>query len=102
MHAYVATHQKLFDDRVLVTDDPVQVIASEKKKAGKDIWILGGGVLIQTLLNAELIDTFVIALTPNLLGSGKKLFHPLATQIPLDLRKTEVIDGLPILTWERR
>jgi dihydrofolate reductase len=37
---------------------------------GKDIWLMGGGVLFRTLLDAGLVDTVELTIIPILLGSG--------------------------------
>jgi dihydrofolate reductase len=46
-----------------------------KEQAGnKDIWILGGGRTIQTLLSAGMIDRMELFVIPVLLGGGIRLF----------------------------
>jgi len=102
MTSFVVSHQKIKDERILLTNDPIQTIIQQKQMIGKDIWVLGGGLLIQSLLNKNLIDEFIIAITPTLLGSGKRLFNPLDQHIELTFEKSEIIDGLPILTWTKR
>lgn len=102
MTSIVVSHQDIKDHRIMLTKDPIQAIKEQKEMTGKSIWVLGGGLLIQSLLNMNLIDEFIIAITPTLLGSGKRLFHPLDRSIELQFEKSEVIDGLPILTWTKR
>jgi dihydrofolate reductase len=34
----------------IVADDPREVVAALEVKAGRDIWLFGGGVLFRTLL----------------------------------------------------
>lgn len=50
--------------------------AKENSK-GKDIRIQGGAACIQQFLNAGLIDEFILHISPNLLGSGIRLFENL-------------------------
>lgn len=45
-----------------------------KKKEGKDIWLVGGGKLISTFLNMNLVDEMILSIIPVLLGSGIPLF----------------------------
>ena len=60
----------------ILRDDPVKVVRALKKKPGKDIWLFGGGVLFRTLLDAGLVDTVEIAVSPVLLGEGIPLLPP--------------------------
>ncbi|TRX48063.1 dihydrofolate reductase [Fulvivirga sp. M361] len=43
---------------------------------GKDIWLFGGKVLTSALLELNLIDEFIIAIHPLILGQGKPLLIP--------------------------
>ncbi|WP_156889910.1 dihydrofolate reductase family protein [Planococcus lenghuensis] len=47
-----------------------------KTEPGKKIWVVGGGKILRPLLEAELIDEFVIQLAPALIGRGIPLFLP--------------------------
>jgi len=44
-----------------------------KNEAGKDIWLMGGGVLFRGLLDMGLVDAAQICVFPVLLGSGTPL-----------------------------
>lgn len=46
-----------------------------KEKANKDIWIVGGGKLISSLINEQLIDEIIVTIAPVILGKGIKLFE---------------------------
>lgn len=45
-------------------------VRSLKKEAGKDIWLMGGGVLFRNLLEMGLVDAIEVSVFPVLLGSG--------------------------------
>lgn len=40
----------------------------------KDIWLVGGGELLKTFINENLLDTMILTIIPKLLGSGIPLF----------------------------
>ena len=58
---------------------------SLKKQKGKDICVIGGGVLARSLFEASLIDEIGFNIHPVLLGSGIPLFHEMNRQIDLEL-----------------
>lgn len=66
------------------TNPDVEIIASGlketvsglKKKAGKDIWLFGGGILFRSLFDAGLVDRLEVSLIPVLLGDGIPLVPP--------------------------
>lgn len=49
---------------------------SELTQDGKDIWVVGGGEVIQQFLEANLVDELIITTAPVLLGDGIRLFSP--------------------------
>ncbi|MHC0432996.1 dihydrofolate reductase family protein [Streptomyces sp. O3] len=60
-----------------VNDDPANVLERAKKAAqGKDVRVGGGATTIRTFLEADLLDTIHIAVTPSItLGSGTRLWE---------------------------
>lgn len=63
----------------LVSRDPVQEVKALKEENGDDMLILGSGSIIQQLANADLIDEYVLILTPVVLGDGKLMFKDVKT-----------------------
>jgi len=49
-------------------------VAELRKEPGKDIVILGSGVLVQSLLRCNLVDELMLTIHPLVLGSGHRLF----------------------------
>jgi dihydrofolate reductase len=45
-----------------------------RQQPGKDIWIVGGGILISHLLSHDLIDEIILFMMPIVLGEGIPLF----------------------------
>lgn len=61
-----------------------------------------GGVLISQFLAAGLVDELTLTTVPLLLGSGKPLFHRIATTTPLRLVDTHVFaSGMVNLHYQR-
>jgi len=55
------------------------------QSAGKDIWLFGGAELTAAFLELNLIDEFMLAVHPILLGGGKPLFQDTGQQIELQM-----------------
>ena len=77
----------------LVRDEATVFVRDLKSQAGREICLMGGGELAQSLLDAGLVDEVGVNVHPILLGSGKPLFLPLQTQHTLELIKTEPLSG---------
>ena len=58
----------------LLRGDAADEVAKLRQTQGKDIVILGSGVLVQSLLARNLIDELMLTINPLLLGSGRRLF----------------------------
>jgi dihydrofolate reductase len=57
----------------ILSSGVAEAVAALKALPGKDIWLMGGGVLFRSLLDAGLVDTVEVALMPVMLGSGVPL-----------------------------
>lgn len=82
-------------------DAPLKLIIEKaKQRTDKDIWISGGGNVIQQFLNEGLIDEFVLSIIPVTLGGGIRLFQEGQPSHTLQLIKSETFDkGLIQLTY---
>jgi dihydrofolate reductase len=69
----------------IISEDPGKFVKKLKKQKGKDIMVMGGGVLAQGLFEAGIIDEIGFNIHPVLLGSGIPLFHQMKRQIDLEL-----------------
>ena len=56
---------------------------------GKDIWLMGGGEIIASFLDAQAIDEFVISVVPVFIGDGIPLIARRHRHVPLELRSIE-------------
>ncbi|SIT90881.1 dihydrofolate reductase family protein [Pontibacter indicus] len=72
-----------------VRDGVVDFIERLKEQPGKDIWLIGGGQLNATLLNAGLLDEIILTYIPIILGKGIPLFSEEAEEHKLKLIPTD-------------
>ena len=96
----VASRQKLGDPSVILTSDPIKTLTDLKTQDGKNIFVFGGAKLTQSLLDADLIDTFIIGIVPIILGQGIRLFDQ-SQPIRLHLTKQTIEEGIVILHYEK-
>jgi len=63
----------------------MEEVADLKEKLDKDIVVLGSGELVQSLLQAGLVDELILLIHPILLGTGRRLFADGAARADLTL-----------------
>jgi dihydrofolate reductase len=82
--------------------EPVKVFAKRLRSApGKHIWMMGGGELIASFLDAGEIDEFDIHVIPTLIGEGIPLVAPRHRDVSLHLRSTKKYpDGVVRLRYK--
>ena len=93
-----SNRKKLF----FVNEDAAAYVRRLKEeKEGKDICVLGGGVLAKSLFEADVIDEISFNIHPVLLGSGIPLFHEMSRQIDLELKECKQLsNGCVLLTYK--
>jgi dihydrofolate reductase len=70
--------------------EPVDAFARRLRAArGKHIWMMGGGELIASFLDAGEIDEFSIHVIPVLIGEGIPIIAPRHRRVPLRLKSTK-------------
>jgi hypothetical protein len=71
-----------------------------KAQEGKDICVMGGGLLAKSLFDADLIDEVGFNIHPVLLGSGIPIFHEMNHQIDLELLECKTLkNGCVLVTY---
>jgi len=71
-----------------------------KQRPGKDIAILGSGILVRSLLKDDLLDELRLIIHPIVLGSGKRLFEDEGSRKPLELMDSKTFaTGVLYLTY---
>lgn len=76
-----------------VTENPADFVRKLKEQDGGDIWLLGGGQINTLLHDAGLIDEYIIAYIPVLLGEGIELFPDIKKQVNLNITQHKVYDS---------
>ena len=90
-----------WENSVLVNRDVASEVATIKKKMDKDLVILGSGKLVQSLMQHNLVDEFVLLIHPLVLSSGRRLFADSGRCTPLRLREARTLtNGIVFTTYE--
>lgn len=102
---YIFSHdstRQLNQYSTLITEDPAAFVEKLKQTDGKDIWLIGGGSINQILHDAGLIDEYIVALIPVILGEGIEMFPAIKKQVNLKLTKSKSYEnGLVMLYLEK-
>ena len=82
--------------------EPVKTFAQRLRATlGKQIWMMGGGGLIASFLDAGEIDEFDIHVIPVFIGEGIPLIAPRRRDVPLRLLSSRKYpDGVVRLRYE--
>ena len=101
---YIATSKEIkdYDNIHFINGDIVKVIEEERNKEGKDIFLFGGGVLLDSFIKADIIDEYIIGIIPTILGNGRPLFLGNNPKIDLKLDEYVVDNGIVICRYSKR
>ncbi len=101
---YVFTSRPLKSDNEKVTflsGNVTHIVNNELVPKHKNIWMVGGPKLAQSLLEEHLIDEIVITIIPVILGNGLLFFDNVNIEKQLHLKDTTAFnDGMVELTYE--
>jgi dihydrofolate reductase len=93
-YVFSRTLKTLDDPSVeLVTSDAVEFVRALKRRPGKEVCLMGGGELAQSLLAAGLVDEIRLNIHPILLGSGIPTFRDPGHRVKLTLTQCRQIEG---------
>jgi dihydrofolate reductase len=91
-----------WQNSTVLSGDAVAAVSALKATPGHDLSILGSGELLQSLIVADLIDSYVLLIHPLLLGAGRRLFSDGSPPATLQLTASVVTTkGVVIATYER-
>ena len=102
---YVASHnpnaQLEWPNSKLLTGDVPAAVADLKQRSTANLVVLGSGVLIGSLMAADVIDEYLLTIAPLVLGTGRRLFP---AGVHASLRLVESVTtgtGVVMATYER-
>jgi dihydrofolate reductase len=78
---------------VVLRGDVVPAVAELKEAQGRDIVLHGGSGLVVELAEADLIDEYMLFVSPAAIGAGKPLFSGLERELSLRLLETRVFNS---------
>ena len=88
MNSYVFTHNppKKKQKGIEFVNEPVKEFAARLRAIpGKDIWMMGGGGVIASFLEAGELDDVIMHVIPTFIGAGIPLLAPQRMTVELDL-----------------
>ncbi|MBD2532668.1 dihydrofolate reductase [Nostoc flagelliforme FACHB-838] len=103
--SFVFTQRHLQSDRddvVFVSGSVKQALADIKAQGLENIWLVGGGELINSFLQHSLIDEYIISTIPIILGGGIYLFPPPTPEEKLELISSKQYPNGLLQTHYRR
>lgn len=84
-----------------MTEPVADFVIRLRKSDGRNIWLMGGGGLIASFLDADAIDEFIVSIVPVFIGEGIPLIAPRHRHTPLSLRSvTPFPDGVVQVHYE--
>ena len=87
-------------DSTLLRGDVVDAVRALRANSGGVLAIMGSGVLIGSLMAADLIDEYLLMIHPLVLGTGRRLF-PAGVHVPLRLTgSVSTAAGVVVATYE--
>jgi len=93
--------KKVLDGFEFVKEPVKEFCTSLRAEKGKNIWMMGGGGIIASFLDAGEIDEFMISVIPTFIGEGIPLIAPRHRTIPLKLMSVkDFSDGVVSLHYE--
>ena len=95
--AYIFSQRRLSEPNEFVefiTDNWITFLHQLREQPGQDIWLVGGGQLIQFCLKQGFVDELILAIHPLILGSGIPLIiQDKSLEVQLDLKQVKTYES---------
>jgi dihydrofolate reductase len=87
----------------VISGDVVEELAQLKAQTTGTILVAGSGMLVGTLLEADLVDELRLMVFPTVLGRGKRLFPDGIARLKLELADSRQVgpDGVQVQVYRR-
>jgi len=90
-----------YPEVTMLGENGLATVAELRAASGKDIWLCGGGDLFRSLLDANLVDTIELGVSPILLCQGRSFLPSPARSHHLRLTHQESVpSGLLVLHYD--
>jgi dihydrofolate reductase len=88
-----------WNNSAIIRGNMAEEISRLKRQPGKDITILGSGILVRSLLRDGLLDELTLMVHPEMLGSGKRLFKDRSDPRALKLEGSRTFGTGVVSLW---
>ena len=86
-----------WNNSTIINEDVVEEVTRLKQQPGQDILMFGSATLVQSLMEADLIDEYRFLVHPTIMGGGKRFFKDGMVATKLKLVKTKTLNSGVIL-----
>lgn len=83
-----------------ITENVATLIPRLKQSSKGDVWILGGGQLVQSVIEQQLLDEIEVAIIPKVLGEGIPLFPKGTVPTLLKTIRTQTLGQIISIRYE--
>jgi dihydrofolate reductase len=91
-----------WSNSAIVKENVVKEITNLKQQAGHDILVFGSATLVESLMDADLVDEYRLLVHPIIMGSGKRAFKDGMATTKLKLGETRTLSsGVLSLCYQR-
>lgn len=88
-----------WENSTLLRGEAEETVARLKAETGRDLVVMGSGVLLETLIRHRLVDRYTLLIHPLVLGNGRRMFSN-DVRVPLRLEDvTPTTTGVIIATY---
>ena len=88
-YVFTTSEQESTEHVEFVKEDVVAFTKRLKEQEGSNIWMIGGAGILDVFMKENLIDEYMITVTPTILGTGIPLFKEKNPEIALTLLETK-------------